>query len=252
MEERLRIRALRKSYEHPNGGERCLVLDDVSLTVGKGELISLVGPSGCGKSTLLRIIAGFETAEAGMVEFCSKPVSRPSPERGVVFQSPVLFPWLNVRDNIAYGLKLRRLSDETIEHLCQHYMRLTGLSDKGEFYPAQLSGGMQQRVALARVLVLEPKMLLLDEPFASLDAPTRMKMQQLLLDVSTKIGLTSLMVTHDIEEALLLSDRVYVLSGSPACIIRELTVPFARPRNLDLVGDSDFASLKREILHALI
>lgn len=252
MEERLNIRELRKSYVHPKGGEQCLVLDDVSLTVGKGELISLVGPSGCGKSTLLRLIAGFETAESGMVEFCSKPVSGPSPERGVVFQSPVLFPWLNVRENIAYGLKLHRLSDETIEHLCQSYMRLTGLSDKGDFYPAQLSGGMQQRVALARVLVLEPKMLLLDEPFASLDAPTRMRMQQLLLEVSAKIGLTSLLVTHDVEEALLLSDRVYVLSGSPACIIREVTVPFARPRLLELVGDSDFASLKHEILHALI
>jgi NitT/TauT family transport system ATP-binding protein len=252
MEERLKIRALRKSYAHPNGEERCLVLDDVSLTVGRGELISLVGPSGCGKSTLLRIIAGFETADAGMVGFCSKAVYEPSSERGVVFQSPVLFPWLSVRDNIAYGLKLRHLSDEHIDAICHRYMQLTGLSDKGGYYPGQLSGGMQQRVALARVLVLEPKMLLLDEPFASLDAPTRMRMQQLLLDVSAKIGLTSLLVTHDIEEALLLSDRVYILSGVPASVIRELRVPFRRPRNMDLIGDSEFASMKREILHTLI
>lgn len=227
------------------------VLEDISLHVDKGKIIAIVGPSGCGKSTLLNIAAGFEKSDGGQVLFMSELITMPSPQRGVVFQSAVLFPWLTVKQNIAYGLKLNKYKQDTIERECNRYIQLVGLEGFENYYPKQLSGGMQQRVSLARVLVLEPSMLLMDEPFVSLDAQSRMAMQQLLLCIYEKIKPTILFVTHDVEEALLLADKVYVMSKSPGRIIGEIKVPFQRPRTITVIGDYEFIKIKSKILELL-
>lgn len=223
------------------------VLRAISMSVMEGEIIGLLGPSGCGKSTLLNIVAGFDQPDKGEVLFQGEPVIIPSPERGVLFQSAVLFPWFTVKENIVYGLRNRRENQERIEIKYRQYIELVGLKGFDGYYPNQLSGGMQQRAALARALIMGPRMLLMDEPFAALDAQTRMLMQQLLLGISEQIKPTILFITHDIEEALILSDRVLVMSKLPGEIIYEVTVPFSRPRDLSMIGSYGFAKMKDEI-----
>jgi NitT/TauT family transport system ATP-binding protein len=169
-----------------------------------------------------------------------------------VFQSPVLFPWLNVKDNILYGLKLRKKGRNEAEEIASEYIRAVGLDGFWDYYPSQLSGGMQQRAALARALVLRPKVLLMDEPFAALDAQTRYSMQQLLLGLWENYGHTVVFVTHDVEEALLMSDRICIMSKRPGRMIEEITVPFERPRPLSLAGTQDFSMLKGHILGRLM
>lgn len=250
-EKKLIIDKVEKSFFLPSGKGRLKVLEDISLNADEGEIIALLGPSGCGKSTLLNIAAGFEKPDEGQVLFMGKPVVMPSPQRGVVFQSAVLFPWLTVKQNIAYGLKLHKQKHEAIEKKGSRYIQLVGLEGFENYYPNQLSGGMQQRVALARVLVLEPRMLLMDEPFAALDAQTRIAMQQLLLSISAQIKPTVMFVTHDVEEALILADRVYVMSKLPGRIICEEEVPFKRPRPISIIGSIEFSKIKSEILELL-
>ncbi len=252
------IDKVEKTFPLPSGDGRLKVLEDVSLSVEEGEIIALLGPSGCGKSTLLNIAAGFERPDEGQVLFMGEAIESPSPQRGVVFQSAVLFPWLTVRQNIAYGLKRNKKSGfsgrknhEEIEEICSRYIRLVGLEGFENYYPAQLSGGMQQRVSLARVLALSPKMLLMDEPFAALDAQTRIAMQQLLLTISAQLRPTVLFVTHDVEEALILADKVYVMSRLPGRIISEIEVPFQRPRPISIIGSAEFSKIKSEILELL-
>lgn len=240
-----------KGFPSPDGNKILKVLEDISLQIGEGEIIALLGPSGCGKSTILNIAAGFEAPDEGNVLFVNKKVTAPSSQRGVVFQSDVLFPWLTVRQNIAYGLKIQKRSNSLIEEKCEKYIELVGLKGFDHFYPNQLSGGMKQRVALARVLIMEPKMLLMDEPFASLDAQTRISMQQLLLSISSQLNPSVLFVTHDVEEALILADRVYIMSRLPGRIISEMTVSFEKPRNISLFGKLEFSEVKREILELL-
>ena len=242
---------VRKNFPSPDGVNRLQVLEDIVLQIGEGEIIALLGPSGCGKSTILNIAAGFEAPDEGKVLFLGEPVTAPSSQRGVVFQSDVLFPWLTVRQSIAYGLKLQKLEGPVIEKKCGKYIDLVGLKGFEYYYPHQLSGGMKQRVALARVLVMEPKMLLMDEPFASLDAQTRISMQQLLMSISDQLNPSVLFVTHDVEEALILADRIYIMSKLPGRIKQEISVPFPKPRPISLLGNHLFSETKGEILRLL-
>lgn len=252
QEHRLVVDRVGKSFPDPNGRERLRVLEDITFSAAEGEIVGIVGPSGCGKSTLLNIIAGFEPADEGRVIYCGKPVQEPSPERAMIFQSAVLFHWLTVRDNISYGLRRKGENNRNIRKLADKYIQSVGLEGLENFYPGQLSGGMQQRVALARVLALHTRVLLMDEPFSSLDAQSRLTMQQLLLSLWQELRPTILFVTHDVEEALFLADRAYILSKRPGKIIRELHVPFDRPRSLSLTGTTSFSRLKNEVMNILI
>lgn len=248
MAKELVLQKVGKRYFLPSEADGLKVLEDISFEVEQGEIIAILGPSGCGKSTLLNIVAGFEKQDSGRVLFMGEPICAPSPQRGVVFQSAVLFPWLTVYQNVAYGLKLQKRDINNIKKKCGEFIKLADLEGFENYYPDQLSGGMQQRVALARVLVLEPRMLLMDEPFAALDAQTRTAMQQLLLAITEKISSTILFVTHDVEEALILADKVFVMSRRPGRITRELIVPYSRPRALTLTGSADFSKMKNEIM----
>jgi NitT/TauT family transport system ATP-binding protein len=241
-----------KSFSTPGTDTSLKVLEDIRFHIMEGEFVSILGPSGCGKSTFLNILAGFEDSDSGKVACCGDPVKAPSPQRAVVFQSPVLFPWLSVKNNILYGLKLRKQGKKGTEDIASSYIKAVGLDGFEDYYPSQLSGGMQQRAALARALVLRPKVLLMDEPFASLDAQTRYSMQQLLLRLWEEYRHTVVFITHDVEEALLMSDRICIMSKRPGTIIEEMPVPFARPRPLSLTGSREFSMLKNHILERLM
>jgi len=233
---------------HDFGGRR--VLDDVSLHVAPHELLCVVGPSGCGKTTLLRIMAGLLTPTAGVVRLDGDVVRGPSPRTAMVFQQFGLFPWKSVRANIAYGLANRgRRDPERVERL----MRTMGLADAGSLYPRHLSGGMRQRVGLARALAVEPQVLLMDEPFGSLDAITREQLQEELLRIWERDReVTGVFITHDIDEAILLGDRVVALSGTPGRVGRDLRVPIARPRTaLGIRADPTYPELRAVIWDAL-
>jgi NitT/TauT family transport system ATP-binding protein len=230
---------------------RVLAVDGVSAEISDGEFVCVVGPSGCGKSTLLNVAGGLVHANIGQVLVDGQPIAGPGPDRGMVFQSYTLYPWLSVRANIEFGLKLakvptaerRRVSDRLIE-----LVRLEGFADT---YPKALSGGMRQRVAIARALANNPRVLLMDEPFGALDAQTRALMQELLLDVWNREGRTVVFVTHDIDEAIFLADRVLIMSHRPGRIRLELPVPLTRPRGYALLATPEFAELKRQVLDVI-
>ena len=224
---------------------------DISLTIEPGEFVSLIGPSGCGKSTLLGALAGHLRASGGAIFLDGKPIDGPEPERGLVFQHHTLFPWKKVIDNTAFGLKMKGVAKKSRREEAQALLRLVGLDGFENSYPAQLSGGMQQRVEIARVLINKPRLLLMDEPFGALDALTRLKIQELLLDLWTRLKTTVVFVTHDIDEALFLSDRILVMSPRPGRIVEELQVDARRPRNTDVLTTPEFTRLKRHCLHLL-
>lgn len=236
----------------PHHGESVVAVQDFSVAVGENEFVSLIGPSGCGKSTFLRLVAGLEAPSAGRILVDGQPVTGPSAERGMVFQTYTLFPWLTVFENVRFALKKSGLSlDEQAKRVHQH-LRLVGLERFEGAYPNQLSGGMRQRVAIARALVYAPGMLLMDEPFGALDAQTRLLMQELLLRVWQSHRTTVLFVTHDVEEALLLSDRIYVMTARPGRLKAEVVVDLPRPRTLmDTEASPRFVEL-RQLLLALI
>jgi ABC-type nitrate/sulfonate/bicarbonate transport system ATPase subunit len=223
------------------------VLDRLSLTVAAGEMATLVGPSGCGKSTLLRLIAGLDAATDGELRVGAAPITGPSAERGLVFQDPNLFPWLTVRGNIQAGLVARGLLGRRRREV-EEFMALVGLEAFANAYPHQLSGGMAQRAALARALVNHPKVLLMDEPLGSLDAFTRMRMQDEVLRLWRARGTTMLLVTHDIDEAIYMSDRIVLLTPRPCHVERVLDVPLPWPRQRNSPG---FLRLRAEILEML-
>jgi NitT/TauT family transport system ATP-binding protein len=223
-------------------------LHDVSFDIEPGQFVCLLGPSGCGKSTLLGAIAGHVQATAGGILLDGRPVTGPHPERGLVFQQHTLFPWKRVIDNVAFGLKMQGVGKQERREKARELLVLVGLSGFERRYPAQLSGGMQQRVEIARVLINRPRVLLLDEPFGALDAQTRLVMQELLLDVWSKIRTTVLFVTHDIDEALFLADRILVMTNRPGRILEDIPVSFERPRHSDLVTTNEFVKLKRHCL----
>jgi len=216
-----------------------------------GEFRVLLGPSGCGKSTLLRLIAGLDKPDSGEVLVNDQPVHGPGKDRGMVFQKYTSFPLLTVADNIAYGLKINGVAAETRKQTVEQLIHAVGLSGFEKAYPDTLSGGMQQRVAIARTLALRPAVILMDEPFGALDAQTRSEMQQLLLRVWQETASTILFVTHDVEEAIYLADRVFIMSAHPGTIVEDVQVPFDRPRDLDLKQRNEFHELQNYVLSRL-
>jgi sulfonate transport system ATP-binding protein len=228
-----------------DGSSRRTAVDHVALDVAPGEFVCLLGPSGCGKSTVLNVIAGFITPQTGGVGIDDVPITQPGADRGVVFQQPTLFPWKTVLENIAYGPLVGGRGRAEGERIARHFMALVGLTAFAGYYPQALSGGMQQRVGIARALANSPGVLLMDEPFGSLDAQTRTMMQEVLLGLWEDLHTTVLFVTHDIEEAVFLADRVVVMSASPGRIIDDIHVPLPRPRHPDIVYGSEFVRLKR-------
>jgi NitT/TauT family transport system ATP-binding protein len=225
-----------------------LALDKVDLLIEPGEFVALLGPSGCGKSTLLNLIAGFEKTSSGSLLVGGKPVDKPGPDRGVVFQEAALFPWLTVWENVIFGPKTQGLAPAVYEERANEMLRIVGLADFKQHLPVQLSGGMRQRVGIARILTMGSQVLLMDEPFGALDAQTRLSMQELLLSVWQQLKPTIVFVTHDIDEALFLADTVYVMSARPGRIQARLTVPLPRPRTIEDTTGETFNAMKREIL----
>ena len=233
------------------GRNAVTALQSLSLTLRPGDFLSVLGPSGCGKSSLINTIAGFQRPQAGEVSVDGEQVVKPGPDRGVVFQQPTLFPWKLVWQNVDFGLKFRNVPRAQRYQMVDEILRKVGLSEFGRHYPAQLSGGMQQRVGLARVLVNKPRVMLMDEPFSSLDAQTRLMMQELLLQVWTEYGMTVLFVTHDIDEAIYLGSRVAVLTRRPGRLKALFDVPLPRPRTIDTLVSKDFMKLKRTCMDLL-
>lgn len=225
------------------------VVDDVSYSIGDGEFVSVIGPSGCGKTTMMNIVAGFVQPTEGRVLLDGKPVPGPGPDRGVIFQEYGVFPWLTVKENIAFGLKLaaNRVSDAEREEICERYMRLMGLSDFADAWPKTLSGGMRQRLAIARAYAVRPQFLLMDEPFGALDAQTRSAMQDLLLEVLAKEGKTVMLITHSVEEAVYLSNRIIVMTARPTRIREIVEVPFGYPREESLHEKPEFGELRSHV-----
>ncbi|WP_151448544.1 ABC transporter ATP-binding protein [Lacisediminimonas profundi] len=233
------------------GAQRFAALDQVTLRIQPGEFVCLLGPSGCGKSTLLGALAGHLKPTRGQVLLDGKPISGPAPERGLVFQHHTLFPWLSVQDNIAYGLKMQGVARAERRRQAQAMLTDVGLTGFETRYPNALSGGMQQRVEIARVLINRPRVLLMDEPFGALDALTRLRMQELLLELWSQRRMTVVFVTHDIDEALFLADRILVMSARPGRIMEELIVPASRPRGADWLTSPAFSARKRHCLDQL-
>ncbi|GHS95531.1 ABC transporter ATP-binding protein [Planctomycetales bacterium] len=240
------IRGVKKTFTHQDGSI-IEALSNVDLSVAAGEFITLIGPSGCGKSTLLRAIAGLHPVDAGELTLDGEPITGPAAERGLVFQDPLLFPWLNVHDNVAFGLKARHLYREHKAEV-EQFLQLVGLETFGKSYPHQLSGGMQQRAALARALVNQPRVLLLDEPLGALDAFTRMNMQDEIIRIWQERKTTMIMVTHDVDEAVYLADRVVVMCPRPARIEEIISVKRERPRAR---SHPDFLQLRGKLLKIL-
>jgi ABC-type nitrate/sulfonate/bicarbonate transport system ATPase subunit len=244
----LRVREVSKSFPAPDDPfTRRQALSNISLSIAAGELVSLIGPSGCGKSTLLRLIAGLDFADSGDLLIGSEPISEPGAERGLVFQDPNLFPWLTVRRNIEAGLVARRVLREKRNEV-DEFMRLVALEAFGDAYPHHLSGGMAQRVALARALINHPKVLLLDEPLGALDAFTRMKMQDEVLRLWRTRRTTILFVTHDIDEAIYMSDRIMIMTQRPGRIDQTIANTLPRPRDR---SSPEFLRLRGNILELL-
>jgi NitT/TauT family transport system ATP-binding protein/sulfonate transport system ATP-binding protein len=243
----INVKGVSKAFPHPDGSE-VLALGEVNLTIEAGEFVSLIGPSGCGKSTLLRLIAGLETAARGSLDLDGHLIKGPDAERGLVFQNPYLFPWLNIHNNVAFGLKARKLYKGHKDEVAK-YLELVGLEKFGKVYPHHLSGGMAQRAALARALINKPLVLLLDEPLGALDAFTRMNMQDEILRIRSEKSVTMAMVTHDVDDAIYLSDRIVVMTPQPGSVERVIKVPFSRPRARNTPDFFELRSLILEILN---
>jgi ABC-type nitrate/sulfonate/bicarbonate transport system ATPase subunit len=238
----LTIRGLTKRFAA--GDDEVEALAPVDLTIPQGQFVCLIGASGCGKSTLLRIIAGFEEPTTGEVLVFGRPVTGPGSDRGMVFQDYALFPWMTVRQNISFGLRQRQLPRQEIQATTDEFVKLVGLERFAERYPSQLSGGMKQRVAIARVLANNANILLMDEPFGALDALTREQLQRELLDIWARTGVTVIFVTHSVEEAVLLADRVLVMSAGPGRIESDFDIDLSRPRD---VSSPEFNALRRDV-----
>jgi NitT/TauT family transport system ATP-binding protein len=242
----IEIRGVQKEFV--KGERRVVALQDIDLTVAEREFVAILGPSGCGKSTLLNMVAGFDLPTQGSVKVANEEIIAPAPSRGVVFQEPALFPWLTVMDNVVFGPKTVGQRAADYRPRAAQIIEQIGLSGFEASYPAELSGGMRQRVGIARVLIMEPKVLLMDEPFGSLDAQTRTLMQELLLSLWERHQQTVLFITHDIEEAVLLADRVCVMTARPGRIKKSIEVRMPRPRSIESTTSPEFNALRREVL----
>jgi len=256
---KISIKDVSRIFFSPSG-ERIDALKDVNLEVedafsaaGRdiGEFRVLLGPSGCGKSTLLRMIAGLDKPTSGQVFVNGEIVTHPGKDRGMVFQKYTSFPWLTVADNIAYGMKINGVPEPQRKETVERLLKSVGLTEFADVYPETLSGGMQQRVAIARTLALRPSVILMDEPFGALDAQTRSDMQQLLLQIWDETACTILFVTHDVEEAVYLADRIFIMSSHPGTIVEDVEVPFDRPRDLGLKEKNEFHELQHYVLGRL-
>ena len=249
----LEVKNLDKHFQTPSGGTT-IALDKVNFQVHRREFITVIGPSGCGKSTLVRILAGLEPQSAGDVLVDGKPVKGPGPDRGMVFQGYTLFPWLTVTRNVMFGLQMGGMGDDEARSQALQWITMVGLDRFADSYPHQLSGGMKQRVAIARALANRPRILLMDEPFGALDPHTRMQMQSYLLQIWQNVNITIVFITHDLDEATLLADRVVVL-GAPDAIhrgghlVRILDVPLPSPRDVDAVRLPAFAEFREQLDH---
>ncbi len=241
------IQGLGKAFPKEDG-TATQALEGVSLEIRDEEFVCLVGPSGCGKTTLLRIIAGLETATAGSVTVDGRAVTGPDPKRGMVFQEYSLFPWRRVIDNVAFGLEMKGVPREERRRTADHYLDMVGLSQFRDAYPFELSGGMRQRVAIARALANDPDVLLMDEPFGALDAQTRNRMQKELLSLWEQTKKTIVFVTHSVDEAVYLSDRIVVLSPRPGSVREVIDIPWSRPRDRT---SAEFAEVRRRVLRMI-
>lgn len=241
----LETRGLTQVFKH-NQSIRT-VLHQIDLNIRKREFICIIGPSGCGKSTLSRIIAGLDPYHSGEVLLDGLSIKGPSAERGMVFQGYTLFPWKTVKENVMFGPLMKGISPTQAEALARQWIGIIGLEKYENQYPHQLSGGMKQRVAIARALVNEPKLLLMDEPFGALDPYTRQKMQKHLLDLWSNIDITILFVTHDMDEAILLADRIVALKANPGEIQDIIEVHLPRPRSIDLIHTTEFKTLRQRV-----
>ena len=227
------------------------VLEDINFSMQSGEFVTFVGSSGCGKSTLLRLIAGLDHPSSGTIHVDGSPVEGPGPDRGMVFQKYSLYPWLNAADNVAFGMRLHGMTSNDVRDRTAYFLEVVGLQDAATKLPRELSGGMQQRVAIARALATNPSVLLLDEPFGALDLQIRETMQDFLLKLWERTGLTVLLITHDVEEALVLAQRVHVLAPNPGRIIRSLDVILNKSDLDQLRLSSDFLQLRRSLANSL-
>ncbi|MDA8073297.1 MAG: ABC transporter ATP-binding protein [Actinomycetota bacterium] len=245
----LSLRQVTLRYGDSGPDARPAVLDRVDVDVAEQEFVTILGPSGCGKTSLLRLVAGFERPTGGSIVFDGKEVTGPSSQRVVVFQQPWLYPWLSLRENVAFGLKLqqRRVDWKRVDDM----IATVGLSGYEKHPPYHLSGGMQQRAALARALVMEPKLLLMDEPFGALDAQTRQRLQEFLLDLWTRVDVTVVFITHDVEEAILLGDRMLIMSTSPGRIALEQKIDIPRPRSEETTLSAPFQEIRKRALATL-
>lgn len=245
----LSVRSLHKTFPTPGGS--VTALKDVSFDVYRREFMCVIGPSGCGKSTLIRILAGLEDSSSGQVLLDGNPVSGPGPDRGMVFQSYTLFPWLTVKQNVMFGPRMAGQKGAAVEGEARQWIDLVGLSRFENSYPHQLSGGMKQRVAIARALANRPRILLMDEPFGALDAQTRCQMQSYLLQIWKNLDITILFITHDLDEAAYLSDRILVLKANPGEVNEIIEVPVPRPRTPAQFVSPEFIATKYRIDHLI-
>ncbi len=250
MKDKLIINNVNKHFDK-GSPEEVEALSDINLTVAENEFSVIVGPSGCGKSTLLNIVGGLTHATSGTILVDGVEVREPGADRGMVFQGYSLFPWMTVRENVEFGLKIKKLPQAERKRISSEYIELMGLSDFENTLPKALSGGMKQRVAIARTLANAPSILLMDEPFGALDAQTRMVMQEMLAGISKKTKTTILFITHDIDEAILLGDTIHVMSRRPGKIIASLPVGIKAERSHTLFASAEFLSLKKQILDML-
>ncbi|TDD96116.1 ABC transporter ATP-binding protein [Jiangella asiatica] len=248
----LSVDQLNQVYVDTYTGEATVAIEDVSFDVPEGQFVSVIGPSGCGKTTVLNIVAGFVDATGGTVRLQGSPVSGPGPDRGVVFQDFALFPWKTVEANIAFGLKTQGVGKVERRAKAQEMIDLVGLTGFEKKYPHELSGGMRQRAGVARVLATEPAIMLMDEPFASVDAQTRRVLQQEVLRIWEQRRTTVLFVTHDVDEAVFMSDRVVVLSPRPSTVRADLSIQIPRPRSwTDMHTNTEFVRIRRELMTML-
>ncbi|QEY31915.1 ABC transporter ATP-binding protein [Synechococcus sp. RSCCF101] len=245
----LQVRNVNKQFGE--GARRKLVLSDISFTMRSGDFTALVGSSGSGKSTLLRLVAGLDHPSSGSITVDGEPVRGPGPDRGMVFQKYSLYPWLTAADNVAFGMRLRRMPEREVRERTAYFLEVVGLQDAARRLPKELSGGMQQRVAIARALATDPRVLLLDEPFGALDLQIRESMQDFMVQLWQRTGLTVLLITHDVEEALIMAQRVHVLAPNPGRIIHTVDVTLEKSDLEGLRVDPDFLHVRQELVHQL-